>query len=64
MHLGFSYVGLIYLIMLFAPNIKWAKNNRKDMSSLRQKKIRFFRLLRGREKSIPVLSYWCFLISI
>ena len=26
MHLGFSYVGLIYLIMLFAPNIKWAKN--------------------------------------
>ena len=26
MHPGFSYVGLIYLIMLFAPNIKWAKN--------------------------------------
>ena len=26
MHFGFSYVGLIYLIMLFVPNIKWAKN--------------------------------------
>lgn len=25
-HLGFSYVGLIYLIMLFIPNIMWAKN--------------------------------------
>ena len=30
MHLGFSYVGLIYLIMLFIPNIKWAKNKPKD----------------------------------
>lgn len=25
-HIGFSYVGLIYLIMLFVPNIIWAKN--------------------------------------
>lgn len=24
-HLGFSYVGLIYLLMLFIPNIMWAK---------------------------------------
>lgn len=23
MHFGFSYVGLIYLIMLFVPNIIW-----------------------------------------
>lgn len=30
MHLGFSYVGLIYLIMLFAPNIMWTKNKPKD----------------------------------
>ena len=29
MHFGFSYVGLIYLIMLFVPNIKWAKNKPK-----------------------------------
>ncbi|MCR5468282.1 MAG: alpha/beta hydrolase [Lachnospiraceae bacterium] len=26
MHFGFSYVGIIYLIMLFVPNIIWAKN--------------------------------------
>lgn len=25
-HFGFSYVGLIYLLMLFVPNIIWAKN--------------------------------------
>ena len=25
-HFGFSYVGLIYLLMLFIPNIVWAKN--------------------------------------
>lgn len=23
---GFSYVGLIYLLMLFIPNMIWAKN--------------------------------------
>ena len=26
MHLGFSYVGLIYLLMLYIPNIIWTKN--------------------------------------
>lgn len=30
MHFGFSYVGLIYLLMLFIPNIKWAKSKPKD----------------------------------
>lgn len=25
-HLGFSYVGMIYLFMLFIPNIIWSKN--------------------------------------
>ena len=30
MHFGFSYVGLIYLLMLFIPNIKWAKNKPED----------------------------------
>ncbi len=30
MHFGFSYIGLIYLIMLFVPNIKWAQNKPKD----------------------------------
>ena len=30
MHFGFSYVGMIFLIMLFVPNIIWGKNQPKD----------------------------------
>ncbi|MBR6102064.1 MAG: hypothetical protein IKP95_06540 [Ruminococcus sp.] len=30
MTLGFSYVGLIYLIMLFTPNIIWSRNLPED----------------------------------
>lgn len=30
MNFGFSYVGLIYLIMLFVPNIFWSKNKPQD----------------------------------
>jgi hypothetical protein len=26
-HLGFSYMGLLYLLMLFVPNILWAKRS-------------------------------------
>ena len=29
-HFGFSYIGLIYLIMLYIPNIIWSKNLPKD----------------------------------
>lgn len=32
MHFGFSYVGLIYLVMLTLPNIIWTKNQPKDYS--------------------------------
>ena len=30
MHFGFSYVGLIFLIMLMVPNLLWTKNQPKD----------------------------------
>lgn len=30
MNFGFSYVGLIFLLMLFVPNLFWAKNKPKD----------------------------------
>lgn len=30
MQFGFSYVGLVYLLMLFIPNIIWVKNQPKD----------------------------------
>lgn len=30
MNFGFSYVGLVYLFMLFIPNILWSKNKPQD----------------------------------
>lgn len=30
MHLGFSYMGLIFLILLTVPNLAWTKNQPKD----------------------------------
>lgn len=30
MHFGFSYVGLIYLVMLMLPNVIWTRNRPKD----------------------------------
>lgn len=30
MHFGFSYVGLIYLVMLMLPNLIWTRNQPKE----------------------------------
>ena len=30
MTFGFSYIGLVYLLMLFVPNIIWTKNKPTD----------------------------------
>ena len=30
MHLGFSYIGLIFLVLLMVPNLVWTKNQPKD----------------------------------
>lgn len=40
-HLGFSYVGFIYLLMLFIPNIIWTKNKPEGYESIviRENKI-------------------------
>lgn len=29
-HFGFSYIGLMFLLMLMIPNIIWSKNKSKD----------------------------------
>ena len=29
-HFGFSYIGLVFLLMLFLPNIIWMKHKPKD----------------------------------
>lgn len=41
MHFGFSYVGLLYLIMLFVPNFFWTKNQPRDYEKyvVRENKI-------------------------
>lgn len=38
-HLGFSYVGLIYLLMLWIPNTIWSKNKPIDYNTARENKI-------------------------
>ncbi len=35
-HFGFSYIGLIYLIMLFTPNIIWTKRKPKNYDQYAQ----------------------------
>ena len=41
MHFGFSYIGVIYLIMLFVPNIKWASNQPIDYDQYVMNENRF-----------------------
>jgi len=38
-HLGFSYVGLIYLLMLFVPNIIWTKHQQIDYETDKENKV-------------------------
>lgn len=38
-HLGFSYVGLIYLLMLFIPNIIYSKHQPIDSKHIQENKI-------------------------
>lgn len=38
-HLGFSYIGFIYLLMLWIPNIIWSKNKPIDYNPAQENKI-------------------------
>lgn len=38
-HLGFSYAGLIFLVMLFIPNIIWTKRKPQGYTSENERKI-------------------------
>ena len=40
MNFGFSYVGLVYLVMLLVPNLIWAKNKPKDYERHAEKESR------------------------
>ncbi|MCM1130211.1 MAG: hypothetical protein NC310_04845 [Roseburia sp.] len=42
LHFGFSYIGLIFLLMLFIPNIIWIKFKPKDYDSIAEKENKIF----------------------
>lgn len=44
-HFGFSYIGLIWLIMLFIPNIIWTKNKPKDYEKYVTKENKVLQIL-------------------
>lgn len=41
-HLGFSYIGLIFLLLLFIPNIIWARKQPQGYTSENENKILLF----------------------
>ena len=45
MHFGFSYVGLVFLIMLFVPNSFWTKNKPTDYEKYVKNENRILSLL-------------------
>jgi len=53
MNFGFSYVGLIYLVMLFTPNIIWSRNLPKDYEKYATKENK---ILLGFERVGEVLA--------
>lgn len=60
MSLGFSYTGLIFIIMLFVPNILWTKNKPKDYDKylLKENKL-LLTLERTGEVAVTALSVIC-----
>lgn len=54
-HLGFSYVGAIYLLMLWIPNAIWSKNKPVDYDTTRENKILLF--LSGLDKCAAPAAY-------
>ncbi|MFR1554883.1 MAG: hypothetical protein ACLSTV_09450 [Coriobacteriales bacterium] len=62
-HFGFSYIGLLWLIMLFIPNIFWTRckpegydprGENKVLAALeRRMRPRFWILTAGRSRNMP-----------
>lgn len=44
-HFGFSYIGLIYLLMLFIPNIIWTKHKPKDYEQYAQRENKVLQMI-------------------
>lgn len=56
MQFGFSYIGLIFLIMLFAPNFVWSRNKPKDYEKYVKNENRILSIL----EKIGQVSVVCF----
>ena len=56
-HLGFSYIGLIFLLLLFVPNIIWTKRKPHGYTSANENKV-----LMIFERAGEVLTTICVLI--
>lgn len=41
-NLGFSYIGLLFLLMLFIPNIMWSKRKPQGYTSEKENKLLLF----------------------
>ena len=44
-HFGFSYVGFIYLLMLFIPNIIWTKHKPVNYEEYSQKESKVLQII-------------------
>lgn len=56
MHFGFSYVGLVFLVMLFVPNFFWTKNKPKDYEEYAKNESKILLALeRAGEAAVSVL---------
>ena len=61
-HFGFSYVGILYLLMLFVPNILWTKYLPEGYEDS-TKKTKYCLHLKESVRYLPVWLYWSFLTS-
>ncbi len=61
LNFGFSYVGLIYLLMLFVPNIIWIKFKPEDYDEYAKKENKILLIL---EKIGEVLTCSCAVIFV
>ena len=57
MHFGFSYIGLMFLIMLIVPNLFWTKNQPKDYEKYVHNESKIL-LLIFKDFNIQGISAW------
>ncbi len=59
-HFGFSYIGLLYLIMLFIPNIIWTKHKPKGYDEYEKNENKFFLIFERTGEALVCVSVLLF----